>query len=580
MTAGPIDAARQWAEGFNFSSRTAVERLDVARTKAPTTGPQSLQRAYAFYRSWEDNDLGSVRLLRTQVNGQTVYALHTTTDGDDGFLELYSGRGALLASGTTGFDSNGQRTVQWDATPGAVRERVIPRDRTPSVESFFDAIDEAKKALSPSGATLTTNELRDAARTLVGSELTTASVDGWEKAGLLKVLAEEKLTSSSRAYGVELTQLYTPPANTTLLRLSTGTLGEGSAFSRGVKTASASVNASGAPPRLNTMVELSRRAFAGQLPAQVVPVTRSAAQAMLRDAGASASEAKAAVEGLSDTKGPVYAGRLFEQGADLVPKAKGLVFFGVSSSGRELKALDVPARPEPVTTPDPQAVLSELLGVDRPVTVVAMRETTAGTSFELAWSPPTGGRIEATLDLPRDGSEASVRGLQLPPVLGPTEAGLAERVSAATGTPSTGLSYAQDGNDWLVATRPTAGGPITLSKVQIAVGGATASVSSASIGTSSAQRELARTLALGLARVQAESLVGDATISDTARLEVALRTRWATVSDIEVVDPADSPVGFDAATDRAQFMLGRVWGDNAVVVTFQKDGGVRLEDLN
>jgi hypothetical protein len=573
-------AARAWAEGFNFGSRTAVGRLDIARTKAPTTGPQSLQRAYAFYQSWEDNDLGSVRLLKTQANGQTVYALHTTTDGDDGFLELYSERGAMLASGTTGFDAAGRRAVTWDTTPGAVRERVVPRSVSPSVESFFNAIDDAKKGSSASGATLTTKELRDAAKVLVGPELTTASVDGWEKAGLLKVLAEAKLTSSSRAYGEQLAQLYTQPGNTTLSRFTTGTLGQGTAFARGVKTASASVNASGAPPRLNTMIELSRRAFGGALPAQVVPVTRSEAQAMLREAGASAAEAKTAIDGLADAKGLVSAGRFFEQGADWMPKAKGLAFFGVSSSGRDLKALNVPAKPEPVTTPDPQAVLKGLLGVERPVTVAATRTTATGTQFDLFWSPPTGGRIEAKLDVPRDGSEASLSGVTFPSVIGMTERGLAERVSTATGTPREGLSYANSGNDWLVATRPAAGGPISLSKVKVALGGDSATVTSTTIGTTAAQRELARNLSLGLARVHAEAMVKDPSISDAARLEVALRTRWASFSDMQVVDPADSAVGFDAVKDRAQFMLGNVWGDNAVFVTFQKDGAVRVEDFN
>ncbi|MDX2009798.1 MAG: hypothetical protein SFW67_06400 [Myxococcaceae bacterium] len=578
-TVSTASAARAWAEGFNFGSRTAVDRLDVPRTKAPTTGPESLQRAYAFYQSWEDNDLGSVRLLKTQANNQTVYALHTTTDGDDGFLELYSERGALLASGTTGFDSSGRRNVSWDATPGAVRERVAPRDVSPSVETFFNAIDQAKSSGSASGATISRAELRDAAKALVGSELTSASVDGWEKAGLLKVLAEGKLTSSSRTYAEQLSQLYTSAPNTTLSRFTSGTL-QGSAFNRAVKTASASVNASGAPPRLNTMMELSRRAFAGELPTQVVPVTRSEAQAMLRAAGATSAEAKAAIDGLADAKGQLYAGRFFDQGADWIPKAKGLAFFGVSSTGRDLKALNVPAKTEPVTGPDARAVLKGLLGVERPVDVLATRATATGTQFDLAWTPPTGGRIQAKLDVPTDGSEATVSGLTLPSVIGMTEASLAERVSTATGSPRTGLSYAQLGNDWLVATRPQAGGPITLSKVQVALGGGSATVTNATIGTSATQLQAARQLALGLARVQAEAMVSDPSISDAARLEVALRTRWASFSDLEAVDPADSAVGFDAAKDRAQFMLGRVWGDNAAFVTFQKDGAVRLEDFN
>ena len=153
-------------------------------------------------------------------------------------------------------------------------------------------------------------------------------------------------------------------------------------------------------------------------------------------------------------------------------------------------------------------------------------------------------------------------------------------VKVATGSPRTGLAYAQLGSDWLVATRPQASGPITLSKVQIALGGGSATVTNGTIGSGAAQLDAARQLALGLARVQADALVRDASIPDAARLEVALRTRWATFADLEAVDPADSAVGFDPAKDRAQFMLGRVWGDVAVLVTFQKDGAVRVEDFN
>ena len=47
----------------------------------------------------------------------------------------------------------------------------------------------------------------------------------------------------------------------------------------------------------------------------------------------------------------------------------------------------------------------------------------------------------------------------------------------------------------------------------------------------------------------------------------------------ERVQPADSAVGFNTTTDRAQFVLPRVWGDNAVFVTFQKNGTVRVEDF-
>jgi hypothetical protein len=112
------------------------------------------------------------------------------------------------------------------------------------------------------------------------------------------------------------------------------------------------------------------------------------------------------------------------------------------------------------------------------------------------------------------------------------------------------------------------------------VGGASAVVKPKRLVTSASDVELARQLSLGLARTHAASMVTDPSVPDAARLEVALRTRWATFSDLEQVDPANSAVGFDPAKDRVQFMLPGVWGDNAVFVTFEKRGAVRVEDLN
>ncbi len=585
-TTSVTTAAKTWAEGFNFGSASAVSRLDVARTKAPTTGPESVQRAYALYRSWEDNDLGSVRLLKTTANGQPVFALHTTTDGDDGYLELFNEKGALLASGTTGFDQTGRRNVSWDTTPGAVREKVAPKDRSPSVETFFSAIDDAKEPTSASGVTVSTKEVRDASKGLIGTELTIASIDGWEKAGLLRLLADpgSKLTPTSRAYAEQLAGLYTDARSTTVSRFSSKPLGTGSAFQTGATLASGTVGVTGAPPRLNTMVEFSKKAF-DALPSQVAPVTRSEAQAMLKQAGATTAEAKAAVDALADAQGTLYAGRFFQQGTDWLPKPKGLALFGVSSSGRELTALHVPQTPPPVVGPVPKDVIKGLLGVDRNVEVTGTRTTATGTQFDLKWLPPTGGSIVAKLNVPRNGADATLEGLTLP-ALGMTEQGLADRLTTALGTAQqvlgSGSVRAAPGFGVGVAAahRPVAGGPITLSTIQIAVGGASATVQPKTLGTSAADLELARQLSLGLARTHAEAMVADPSSSDLARLEVALRTRWASFTDLQQVDPADSAVGFDAAKDRAQFMLPSVWGDNAVFVTFQKSGAVRVEDFN
>ncbi|MCK6548819.1 hypothetical protein L6R52_23445, partial [Myxococcota bacterium] len=95
-----------------------------------------------------------------------------------------------------------------------------------------------------------------------------------------------------------------------------------------------------------------------------------------------------------------------------------------------------------------------------------------------------------------------------------------------------------------------------------------------------ADEALARDLALVLARSHAAKLVADPQIEDAARLEVALRTGWADAASLERVDPQGSAVGFDPRREHVQLAMPSVWGDNAVFVTFAKDGTVRVEDVN
>lgn len=574
-------AVRMWAEGFNFGSASSVGRIDVPRAQAPTTGSSAMQRAYALYRTWEDNDLGSVRLLKADVGGKDVYALHTTTDGDDGFLELYSAQGSLLASGVTGFDAQGRRNVTWDAKPGAVRERVAPRDVSPSVTSFADAIDQARGAGSASGATVSKAELVAAAKHLVGSELSTASVDGYENARLNHVLADAstKLTSSSRAYAAALGQLYSDGPAAALSNYSKKPLGA-SGFSATAQLASGTVATSKAPPTLNTFIALSRRAF-DALPTQVVPLTRTEAQKLLREAGASSTEAKAAVDAVADAKGQVYAGRFFEQGNDWVPKSKGLALFGVSQDGRTLKALNVLAKPPPPSAVDPKAVVEQLLGVSRDVSVVSRAVTPAGEQLDLRWRPTWGGALEAKLTVPSDGGEPVLSGVKVPhPLEEGLRTGLAQRLDEALGRPQKVLGWvgadSSAGVAFVAAHQDAAGGPVKMSTIRIAMGGATASVTPYNPSSEARARELA----LVLARAHAHQLVADPSVPEAARLEVALRTGWAMPQDLSVPPPDESAVGFDPAKERYQFQLSSVWGDNAVFVTFAKNGQLRIEDFN
>lgn len=61
--------------------------------------PDSVKQAYSFYKeNVEEEDWGSVRIYKTSVKFP-VYAVYTSTDGDDGYLEIYSQPGEELAVG-------------------------------------------------------------------------------------------------------------------------------------------------------------------------------------------------------------------------------------------------------------------------------------------------------------------------------------------------------------------------------------------------------------------------------------------------------------------------------------------------
>jgi hypothetical protein len=311
-------------------------------------------------------------------------------------------------------------------------------------------------------------------------------------------------------------------------------------------------------------------------------VTRTEASKALRAAGFTAAAAKTALDALADPKGQLYAGRFFD-GSGAVPADKGLALFGVSSNGRVLSALNVQQASAPPTGTVPRAVIKNLLGVDREVEVSGRTQTRTGEAFDLRWRPTMGGAIEARLSVPSNGGDPTIAGLSLPP---PNEASLednlTQRLTAALGAPQKVLGWVgrddAQGVAFVVAHRAANGGPSKTSTVRIAVGGATASVIARPLGP--ADQGLAQDLAVNLARAHAATLVADPGIADAARLEVALRTRWATAANLETVDPADSAVGFDPVKERFQFMLPRVWGDNAVFVTFAKDGTARVEDFN
>ncbi len=79
-----------------------IELGSAAVKVAPAKLPKEVREAYDFYKKHvQDEDWGSVRASLVPAAGTKTYAVRVTTDGDDGFLEVYDEKGAFLAAGRT-----------------------------------------------------------------------------------------------------------------------------------------------------------------------------------------------------------------------------------------------------------------------------------------------------------------------------------------------------------------------------------------------------------------------------------------------------------------------------------------------
>lgn len=70
--------------------------------------PTEVKQAYDFYKENVENaDWGSVRVYQTSIT-VPVYTVYTSTDGDDGYLEIYSQPGGAIVSG-----KHDTETINW-----------------------------------------------------------------------------------------------------------------------------------------------------------------------------------------------------------------------------------------------------------------------------------------------------------------------------------------------------------------------------------------------------------------------------------------------------------------------------------
>lgn len=93
---------RYWQERYAAyqAGQEQTTRFLQSWEVAPTPAlPSAVAQAYQFYAdAVEAADWGNVYLLQPTVQGRPFYLIYVTTDGDDGWLELYGLDGSFLSA--------------------------------------------------------------------------------------------------------------------------------------------------------------------------------------------------------------------------------------------------------------------------------------------------------------------------------------------------------------------------------------------------------------------------------------------------------------------------------------------------
>ena len=95
--------------------------------------PDEVYAAHLFYvKHFNDEDIGGDHVFKFAVNRKDVYAVRTTTDGDDTWVELYDGQGKFLAAARTEVDVVAWGPRDWLRAQVAQTSQFPPelRDRT------------------------------------------------------------------------------------------------------------------------------------------------------------------------------------------------------------------------------------------------------------------------------------------------------------------------------------------------------------------------------------------------------------------------------------------------------------------
>jgi len=580
--------ARAYAEDFDFEGDSSTE---IPREEAATTGPSWVQRAFQLHHSWEERDLGSARLYRWTVERYRVWAIRTSTDGDDSFIELFDADGGFLASGVGGFEpdpdseSGFHPIITWDDTPGAERDRIAPLDFSGDVTRFWSEVADSQASDSPSGSTTSTSEGRALAEILLAGPASTDPLDGWEQATIWRALADRAIsfTSTARSALDSQTRFYQNRFQQlgTVTAAQMSTLGLPSSMSTKVKAARAPVNGDVALTGQSELVRVAARL--GVMPTGEAPASATSLRQAAIRVGCTDSQAAALLHAIgADASGArIFVGSAFTSGSDFFPVIQpGSLWFVASAATDRVWAVRLIPSGETAAGWDAraEAAITGATGVTRDARLVQLRPRDGGAYLDLEYARPDGGVLAIVLWLPTSG-QADVAMRSYSPGLDPElRQNLADTIQSKLGGPAVDVVGANttDGSTYLAIYR-SGTTPARLARVDF-VASTVTRLTLTSDSSPVPTAELAA-LALSAARHRAETLVADA--GDMALLEVLLRTAWTTPDDLDrITDPADSPVGFDPTTEVAQFMLAGVWGDNAVFVTFAKVGTVRVEDFN
>jgi hypothetical protein len=81
-----------------FLGGESFENLQLPQSRVDL--PTPVLNAYDFYNK-HCGDYGGARIYKAQIEEQDIYIVRVTTDGDDGWVEIFDGAGQQLAAGRT-----------------------------------------------------------------------------------------------------------------------------------------------------------------------------------------------------------------------------------------------------------------------------------------------------------------------------------------------------------------------------------------------------------------------------------------------------------------------------------------------